>query len=75
MAIETYGVIQIGGPIGTVAEVEEFAAKAREFGATGDTVLVNGFLSIEFVGTPKATSIGGYIQAILPLVAYIPDGQ
>lgn len=78
MAVETYGVVQIGGPIGTVGEAAEFVRRAREFGAHDDTVLVNGFLSVEFVGTPEPVApgtAGDPVNAVMPLVAYAPDGN
>lgn len=69
--IETYGVVQIGGAIETIAEAEAFVAKARMFGAVDETPLANGFLSIEFVGTPEAsTTDEGTVQAVLPLTVY-----
>jgi hypothetical protein len=70
--IETYGVVQIGGAIETLAEAEAFIAKARLFGAVDETPLSNGFLSIEFVGTPEAsTTDEGVVQAVLPLTVYV----
>ncbi len=65
--IDVFGTVQIGGPVATIAEIEQFVALVRSFGATDDTPLMNGFLAIEFVGTPTPVADGDTVQALLPL--------
>ncbi len=74
MAIEVFGVVSVGGQMETLGDVEMFVAKVKEFGGDAGTRLLNGFLSVEFVGDPRASAVEGVTEAILgPLVAYSGD--
>lgn len=76
MAVEVFGVVQIGGQIATIADVESFVMTARLFGADDDTALLDSFLRIEFFGTPQAdTSDEGTAQAVIPLTVYTGNDE
>jgi hypothetical protein len=74
VAVDTFGVVQIGGAITTIADIEEFLRVARSFGATDTTEVANGFLAIEFAGIPVPTQDGDEIKAVLSLTVE-PDYQ
>lgn len=67
MAVDTFGVVQIGGAITTIADVKEFLRIVEEFGATDTTEIANGFLAIEFAGIPTPSRDGDTVTAVLTL--------
>lgn len=70
MALETFGIVQIGGAITTLGEAEAFITQAHAFGANADTILTNGILSIEYVGTPVPSITDGVATVTIELEVY-----